>query len=322
MLKTALALSFLPFLGPLSVDDCTLCTSESNRTRLCKPHKQDEKELISRAKRLWKKADRKVRLELLGDVAGLSRAHENAPSEKVAAFLADRLSDGDPKVAEEAARLLLEGQHPDVVIESLVDALSDADRKLTEGCKLVQKDEAEDWMLFLPAQAKQHLLSLGYLPDPRSEKALVDFMERRATQTPGPLYVAAAHGALQLGSRGAVEAVAELIVRLDAAVRKGRTGPHAGGGGRAFSVLQAAQANFVGALEEDVVWILQAFLEGAKERGATELPDGPEDIEAWMDEHAELWPAALEPLTVPVHTQVSLDIRGSEQPLHERLGRG
>lgn len=225
-------------LFPWPVGDCPSCAFEPKQTVLCGVHRAEEQELLAKWKPKLKQASAAERIEALEAVAASTGEHANAPSPKVAEFLALGLADDDLDVRRRVLGMLLDGQHPESTVAALIEALAGAQREWKSVSAAYAELSAlpfgktkpvskEEWarQMTTPKLVEDVLAALGKVPDQRCMRALTDFLDEPWKDTPGRFYVAAANAQLELQTRAGVEAVIEFLPRAAIAVRRGKTGP-------------------------------------------------------------------------------------------------
>ena len=123
--------------GTLAIQTCASCTLAKDHARLCAPHAEEERAAFARARKALVSKLETERVAALEALSRLTGAHVNAPSEKVARRIADALADESDAVRERAANLLGPPQHALVCLDSLLEALSAAERQMER----LRKDE-------------------------------------------------------------------------------------------------------------------------------------------------------------------------------------
>lgn len=210
------------FGSPQPSVDCGNCTFTPIKAELCTEHAKEERTVISEAKQDFKSESGSERVQALRTVAKLSDAHPSCPTRAVAKFLAQGLSDRSDTVRAESLRLLLNGQHPDETVRTLVSELAETQKVLSRfkpGLKAALEYRAvfskksvavfEKVRMFPPkTRYALHLIAaLGALPDKRGEKILLKCLSAPVKKAPALVSMAAAGAALQLDSVGAMRAV-------------------------------------------------------------------------------------------------------------------
>ena len=315
-MRTALLVA-TALVGALRADQCEQCDGE--RFVPCAEHAQLDRDGLDEAGRAWKEASGEARIEVLQRVAELSRAHDNAPSAEVAKFLTRGLEDDSLEVRRTSIELLLDGQHPDQVVEALTDALDEAektwkalDKRLAEKSEEkgytkgsgISREELQHWFDVRP-YLEDVLTALGLVPDERTQKALLGFLERPMDSTPGAFYVAACGALIEQGSYDGMRAVIDFLPRFEKAVQKGKTGPiyeRNGPGGR--TLMDVVRALYRAGSAEDVGAIDQKLVDGAGAKGLPAVLPKPGDWKGWLGEHEESFARDLGRLTQPCRAKL------------------
>jgi hypothetical protein len=158
-------------------------------------------------------ADLAERMTALEEAAALTGEHSNHRSKAVAEFLVRGFEDDSLGVRARAAELIGTGQHVKVALAELTGALSDVRKALDAAAE--QNGAAAldpDSMRYAAAM----LGALSQLPDDRSLKAVLGFLEASAKQEWFPaVHVPGAVALIRLGQRDGVEWVASTLSELD-----------------------------------------------------------------------------------------------------------
>jgi hypothetical protein len=110
--------------------ECPDCRLHERRAVLCEAHVVEERQALKATRRPLSYGLEEERLEALAILAHLTSAHVNAPSEKVLREIARALEDDSLRVRECAVSILGPPQHALLAMETLLDALSAAQKEL------------------------------------------------------------------------------------------------------------------------------------------------------------------------------------------------
>jgi hypothetical protein len=297
-----------------SAGDCAQC--DAARFVPCAPHLTEERDAIAAGERAWKDASAEERVEILRQVASSTESHANAPSARVAKFLARGVADGAPDVQRAALESLLRGQHPEEVVAALVVAL-DAARSAWEDLhgalaehgkrgysedSWLTREEFQRWLAVLP-HVQDVTAALGRLPDERARDALTKLLKWPMDETPGPFYVAACGALIEQGSAEGLGAVVDFLPRFEKAIERGKTGPsYRRTGPAAVTLLDAVKQLYRAGSAQDAQAIQELLAAAAADRGLPVPPSGGSARKGWLDAHRAAFAADLGRTTRPVAT--------------------
>ncbi len=209
--RAALSAAFLALVGAgaaVAADVCGECTAKE----LCATHGA----ALEAAFEEWGEAltseDEGERIEALVALAELSHEHANAPSERAAEALAQAMDDPSLRVRQRVARLLANGQHPEIAVRALVRECERIKQGLGNG-NLVQtlasdSDETQVAMAYIANIPK----AAGELKDDRCVEIIYKILKQLPAETRGqPIFVASCDALLELGTAKSVEAVFETL---------------------------------------------------------------------------------------------------------------
>jgi len=210
-LPAVLMLGLAPGALGIALDVCDSCKTG----RLCKPHAEEEEQLLGELRERLESTDPGERIDALGEVAELTYEHEGAPSKEVAELLAAALEDDRLEVRTKAMELLSEDQHPEIAVRATVEVL-DGFRKgmwslvgdLIDGGRRGTHQEAMEYIETCVRQA-------GDLRDDRIAKSLSRLLPAFPEEMQGqPVTIEATRSLLDLGTRDSYGAVIDQLESL------------------------------------------------------------------------------------------------------------
>ncbi|MEW6746736.1 MAG: hypothetical protein AB1486_28680 [Planctomycetota bacterium] len=149
------------------------------------------------------------------------------PSKELGRLIASALGDGAADVRRQAARLLGEGQHPEVALPALGNSLEELRQGLAKlGRPGRRSGEDREKLQDLVFWGTAVVEALGSLRDDRSVDALVGFAQRIGGTGDRRLHVQLARALLKLECQRGIEAVIRALPQIEAVEtrREGRLG--------------------------------------------------------------------------------------------------
>ncbi len=210
-MSNLLVLAALILLPAAPLDECEAC----RRSKVCTPHRNQDKAELKRLAPLLASKDAGQRMSALSVAAGLTEEHENAPGKEVAKVLARALADDQLEVRQLAIELLVDGQHPETAVTTVVAQLKGFERNMWSlvGSMTGPDNEhgtPEDAMQYLEASMR----ACSEVPDDRVVKALSSLLGAYPAEMRGePVAMAATHSLLELQTQGALEAVIKQLAK-------------------------------------------------------------------------------------------------------------
>lgn len=213
----------------VAAGECDKCTMVADKVELCRTHDKAEGPALLRAKKLARSKELAQHAEALKVLVGLSLEHGNAPSPEAARRIAEFLEHEQQTLRVEAVKALLSGQHPETVVATLCAEVTIVRRDQMAADPYLaawaagedkgvrsEKEQAE----FAAHLRVLHygpvvLRALGKLPDDRSSAAVIEALGWPVESTPARFFHAAAESALELRTLACVEALVDLLARLD-----------------------------------------------------------------------------------------------------------
>jgi hypothetical protein len=277
--------SWLAAPAPESCDTC-------EPKKICKEHKDADSAALKEWQPQLRSKEEAERLAALQALAQQSLSHRNAPSEPIAKALAVGLRDESVTVQSESARLLLDGQHPEIAVRSLIEEVEDVRAefaKIGRQRGSSREDGGNSQFEELEAYSELLVTGLGTLPDDRSVKTLVQlFTQLGGRGRGGGMTLRVARSLAQLEAREGVKALATGLSQVKAADSRGR-GRRGGGGGGG-----SPGGNDEGGRAEQVHEILAAL---ARANDLDDIPswgeDAADDWKEWFGRNQKHFPAKL-----------------------------